>query len=121
MASFWSLLLFIISFMAASISASSATLNSPPVSPFQELTPDIAPLLPTPGGVVPPTASSIPTISSDPSPPNPDELGAPGPESAFSHSGSLLASPAAVRIIVGSMKLALFFFMVLTLPLFSLF
>ncbi|KAI9128773.1 hypothetical protein K1719_000256 [Acacia pycnantha] len=60
-------------------------------STFTELSPDIAPLLPSPGGVLPtPTAGSdIPTIPSSPSPPNPDGdlTAATGPLSALSPSG----------------------------------
>jgi len=72
--------------------------NPPPLSPFQELSPDIAPLLPSPGGVLPsPTVSSVPTIPSTRSPPNPDEVVAPGPDSAFSPLGALPASSASPR------------------------
>ncbi|CAI0627008.1 unnamed protein product [Linum tenue] len=60
------------------IPASPALLeNSPPLSPYEELSPDIAPLLPTPGGELPsPSVASIPTIPSNPSTPNPDEFAA---------------------------------------------
>ncbi|KAJ6321301.1 hypothetical protein OIU77_011403 [Salix suchowensis] len=75
--------------------------NSPPIPPFQELSPDIAPLLPSPGGALPsPATSSIPTIPSSPSPPNPDEAVASGPDSAFSPLGALLASSAAPRNLI---------------------
>ncbi|KAJ8538151.1 hypothetical protein K7X08_014691 [Anisodus acutangulus] len=50
-------------------------LANPPVpvaSPFSEVSPDIAPLLPSSGGVVPPT-SSVPTIPSNPTK-NPDDM-----------------------------------------------
>ncbi|MCD9639097.1 hypothetical protein HAX54_023400 [Datura stramonium] len=59
-------------------------LANPPVpvsSPFSEISPDIAPLLPSSGGVVPPV-SSVPTIPSNPSK-NPDDMLYPiGPDSA---------------------------------------
>ena len=79
------------------LSTSPATVTDPPSSyqsPFQELSPDIAPLLPSPGGVLPtPTGSNIPTIPSSPSPPNPDDImAAPGPFSAFSPFGSVQAT-----------------------------
>ncbi|RQO96199.1 hypothetical protein POPTR_010G031700v4 [Populus trichocarpa] len=75
--------------------------NPPPPSPLQELSPDIAPLLPSPGGVLPsPTVSSVPTIPSTPSPPNPDEVVAPGPASAFSPLGALPASSASPRNLI---------------------
>ncbi|KAJ0034651.1 hypothetical protein Pint_25024 [Pistacia integerrima] len=82
----------------SSISASPAFLTSPT---YQELSPDISPLLPSPGGVVPtPTGSSVPTIPSNPSPPNPD---APGP--AFSPFSQLPAAYSmAQRNLVGQLK-----------------
>ncbi|TMW92263.1 hypothetical protein EJD97_013266 [Solanum chilense] len=59
-------------------------LANPPVpaaSPFSEISPDIAPLLPSSGGVVPPV-SSMPTIPSNPSK-NPDDVLYPiGPDTA---------------------------------------
>ncbi|XP_060216668.1 classical arabinogalactan protein 25-like [Lycium barbarum] len=61
-------------------------LANPPVlvpvaSPFSEISPDIAPLLPSSGGVVPPV-SSVPIIPSNPSK-NPDDMMYPiGPDSA---------------------------------------
>ncbi|XP_044499961.1 classical arabinogalactan protein 26-like [Mangifera indica] len=93
---------------SSSISASPALLTNPPaMSPYQELSPDISPLLPSPGGVVPtPTGISVPTIPSNPSPPNPD---APGPGSAFPPFGSLpTASSMAPRILLGQFKLSLY-------------
>ncbi|XP_021905030.1 classical arabinogalactan protein 27 [Carica papaya] len=91
MASFWFLLLLIIiMFMPSSpspslpssselISSSSSKTATNVLSefstdfpPYQVLSPDIAPLLPSPGGIVPTTGSTIPTIPSSPSPPNPD-------------------------------------------------
>ncbi|KAL2341175.1 hypothetical protein Fmac_009115 [Flemingia macrophylla] len=89
------------------LTSSPATLTDTPpssLSPFQELSPDIAPLLPSPGGVLPtPTGSEIPTISSNPSPPNPDDINAPGPFSAFSPFGSMQATSNAPRTLVGSL------------------
>ncbi|KAG2727240.1 hypothetical protein I3843_01G145100 [Carya illinoinensis] len=125
MASFWFHLLLIMAFMASpllslssqfdskasTISATPSFLASPlpPLSPFQELSPDIAPLLPSPGGVVPTsTGSSVPTIPSSPSPPNPDVLAAAGPDSAFSPLGSLPASSAAPKILVSYLNIAVF-------------
>ncbi|KAL9401081.1 hypothetical protein Peur_004930 [Populus x canadensis] len=124
MASFWFLTALIVPLvifpLPSSSSSSSTQLNSktspypistspafltksPPIPPFQELSPDIAPLLPSPGGVLPsPTVSSVPTIPSTPSPPNPDEVVASGPDSAFSPLGALLASSAAPRNLINS-------------------
>ncbi|RDX89197.1 hypothetical protein CR513_29105, partial [Mucuna pruriens] len=94
------------------LSSSPATLTDPPpssLSPFQELSPDIAPLLPSPGGVLPtPTGSDIPTIPSNPSPPNPDDIIAPGPLSAFSPFGSMQASSTAPRTLVASLATTVF-------------
>ncbi|CAN0826238.1 hypothetical protein LINGRAPRIM_LOCUS2204 [Linum grandiflorum] len=54
--------------------------NSPPLSSYQQLSPDIAPLLPTPGGKLPsPSVTSIPNIPSNPSFQFPDELTASAP------------------------------------------
>ncbi|TKY72023.1 hypothetical protein E2542_SST00757 [Spatholobus suberectus] len=95
------------------LSSSPATLTDPPptsLSPFQELSPDIAPLLPSPGGVLPtPAGSDIPTIPSNPSPPNPDDIIAPGPLSAFSPFGSMQASSNAPRRnLLGSLATTVF-------------
>ncbi|KAG4384102.1 hypothetical protein AAZX31_13G196000 [Glycine max] len=99
------------------LSSSPATLTDPPpsphlssLSPFQELSPDIAPLLPSPGGVLPTPAagSDIPTIPSNPSPPNPDDIIAPGPLSAFSPFGSPLSSNAPTTSLVASIATAFF-------------
>ncbi|XP_011034236.1 PREDICTED: classical arabinogalactan protein 27 [Populus euphratica] len=114
MASFWFLTVLIVPLVIFPLPSSSTQLNSktspyptstspafltnfPPIPPFQELSPDIAPLLPSPGGVLPSPTSSVPTIPSTPSPPNPDEVVASGPDSAFSPLGALLASSAAPR------------------------
>ncbi|XP_061374369.1 classical arabinogalactan protein 26-like [Gastrolobium bilobum] len=81
------------------LSSSPATLKDPPPSslyPFQELSPDIAPLFPSPGA----SGTDIPTIPSNPSPPNPDDMMAPGPLSAFSPFGSMQASSNAPRSLV---------------------
>ncbi|XP_062150349.1 classical arabinogalactan protein 25 [Alnus glutinosa] len=123
MASFWFHLALIMAFMASPLLSLSSQINSkayaiaatpsfltnpPPLSPFQELSPDILPLLPSPGGAVPPTGFSMPTIPSSPSPPNPDELVAPGPDSAFSPLGSLPASAAAPKVLVSYLNTAVF-------------
>lgn len=74
--------------MARLISATPVEfLANPPVevaSPFSEISPDIAPLLPSPGGVVPPASSvsSVPTIPSNPSKNPDDEMFPIGPDSA---------------------------------------
>lgn len=61
--------------------------NTVPVSPSTKLSPDISPLLPSSGGLMPSTDSaSIPTIPSNPSQ-NPDEVAAFSPDSALSPSG----------------------------------
>ncbi|KAK7303169.1 hypothetical protein RJT34_14071 [Clitoria ternatea] len=94
------------------LSSSPATLTDPPpssLSPFQDLSPDIAPLLPSPGGVLPtPSGSDIPTIPSNPSPPNPDDIIAPGPLSALSPFGSMQASSNAPRSVVFSLPTTAF-------------
>ena len=74
----------------STISAAPAVLPGAPVySPA--LSPDINPLFPSPSGeALPPSESSLPTIPSSQSPPNPDVVAAPGPyELAISPSGSL--------------------------------
>ncbi|XP_009789541.1 classical arabinogalactan protein 25-like [Nicotiana sylvestris] len=75
--------------MARLISATPVEfIANPPVevasSPFSEISPDIAPLLPSPGGVVPPASSvsSVPTIPSNPSKNPDDEMFPIGPDSA---------------------------------------
>ncbi|GKU85563.1 hypothetical protein SLEP1_g220 [Rubroshorea leprosula] len=82
--------------------------SNPLQSPFQELSPDIAPLLPTPGGAVPTTGSSIPTIPSSPSPPNPDDFSILGPDSAFPPSASFPPSSTAPESSARSLNLAAF-------------
>ncbi|CAA2979445.1 classical arabinogalactan 26-like [Olea europaea subsp. europaea] len=70
---------------ASTISAAPSLLPYPPLSaPPPALSPDIAPLFPSPGGSeLSPSESSMPTIPSSPSPPNPDAIAAPGPGFAF--------------------------------------
>lgn len=68
--------------MASPLLALPSVPNPQPSSPFQELSPEIAPLLPSTGGKIPSATGSIPTIPSNPSPPNPDEFEAPGPDSS---------------------------------------
>ncbi|WCJ23567.1 hypothetical protein M5689_005588 [Euphorbia peplus] len=108
MASFWFLFSLITSLIISqslpSSSSSSTMIKSQPSpiptspnsnSPFQEISPEIAPLLPSQGGVLPtPSVTSLPTIPSNPSPPNPDAFFASGPGSAFSPFGSFPASSA---------------------------
>ncbi|GMN46446.1 hypothetical protein TIFTF001_015633 [Ficus carica] len=119
MASFWFHLVLIMAFSASPLLSLSSSqhnskatnlpfLTNPPPSSFQELSPEITPLLPSPGGVVPtPTSSSVSTIPSNPSPPNPDDLPALGP--AFSPFGPMQAvSTAATRSLLHSSCLAAF-------------
>ncbi|KAL6581857.1 hypothetical protein OROMI_005871 [Orobanche minor] len=73
----------------STISAAPALL---PVLPYTELSPDIAPLLPSPGG---PALSAMPTIPSSRSP-NPDTIASVGPESAFAPTGGPLQESSAV-------------------------
>ncbi|KAI9114882.1 hypothetical protein K1719_013895 [Acacia pycnantha] len=92
--------------------SSEAALADPPlssVSSLQELSPDIAPLLPSNGGVSPiPTGSDTTTIPSSPSPPNPDDTFAPGPLSAFSPFGLLQASSNVPKSMVSSSVMVVF-------------
>ncbi|KAJ4727594.1 classical arabinogalactan protein 26-like [Melia azedarach] len=88
---------------------STAPLPSPSAS-APTLSPDITPLFPTPKGMAPsPAASSLPTIPSSPSPPNPDDLLAPGPQTAFAPSGLLPASSSVSLASTGHQNFALFF------------
>ncbi|KAL1832522.1 hypothetical protein ACET3Z_002173 [Daucus carota] len=81
--------------------------NTVPVSPSTKISPDISPLLPSSGGVMPSTDSaSIPIIPSTPSQ-NPDEVAAFSPDSAVSPSGHLSDSSAVTRIMIRSLKLAI--------------
>ncbi|XP_050219530.1 classical arabinogalactan protein 25 [Mercurialis annua] len=100
MASFWFFIASLLITFPLFSSSSAALLNSdslPLSDPFEELSPDIAPLLPSPGETLPsPAVSSLPTISSTPSPPNPDDddhWAALGPDSAFSPFPASCASP----------------------------
>ncbi|KFK27520.1 hypothetical protein AALP_AA8G393900 [Arabis alpina] len=65
--SFLNKLLIIIIFF---FSLSSSLPSSPTISPFDQISPEIAPLLPSPGGADLPSGSG--TIPSSPSPPDPD-------------------------------------------------
>ncbi|KAJ4722260.1 classical arabinogalactan protein 25, partial [Melia azedarach] len=97
--------------ISSSPAAAALSTNSPlSLCPYQELSPDISPLLPSPGGVLPsPTTSSIPTIPSNPSPPNPDDkFLAPGPDSAFLPFGSLPASSMATANIFQPLNVAFY-------------
>eukprot|EP00268_Persea_americana_P036201 TRINITY_DN3569_c0_g1_i1.p1 TRINITY_DN3569_c0_g1~~TRINITY_DN3569_c0_g1_i1.p1 ORF type:complete len:153 (+),score=24.74 TRINITY_DN3569_c0_g1_i1:198-656(+) len=73
------------------ISAAPALLPEAPMSvPLPpELAPDISPLLPSPRGVAPSPGDLMPTIPSNRSPPNPDALAGPGPNTEVSPSGSV--------------------------------
>ncbi|KAK4338758.1 hypothetical protein RND71_043245 [Anisodus tanguticus] len=76
---------------ASTISAAPALLPNPPLSspPLSALSPDITPLFPSPGGSeLAPSDSSLPTIPSSLSPPNPDAMVAAGPFMPFQPSGS---------------------------------
>lgn len=75
------------------IAAAPAVLPTTPLTPAAVLPPDIAPLLPSSGGVVPSSSSSVPTIPSNPSQ-NPDEIAAFGPESAIAPTAPLPESSA---------------------------
>ncbi|KAF8018035.1 hypothetical protein BT93_H3055 [Corymbia citriodora subsp. variegata] len=94
-----SLLLALPSHSLPSAALSSATppalTSEPLVPPFQGLSPDITPLLPSPGGAAPASggSSSIPTIPSTPSPPNPDDAPL-GPGSSVVPEDPLMASSA---------------------------
>ncbi|KAL2510590.1 classical arabinogalactan protein 26 [Abeliophyllum distichum] len=88
---------------ASTISAAPALLPYPPLSAPPALSPDIAPLFPSPGGSEPsPSESSIPTIPSSPSPPNPDAMAAPGPGVAFPPEGMLPVTSAVALNLQGS-------------------
>ncbi|WOG83360.1 hypothetical protein DCAR_0102535 [Daucus carota subsp. sativus] len=82
--------------------------NTVPVSPSTKISPDISPLLPSSGGVMPSTDSaSIPIIPSTPSQ-NPDEVAAFSPDSAVSPSGHLSDSSAVTQSMIRSLKFAVF-------------
>ncbi|KAG2300179.1 hypothetical protein Bca52824_036651 [Brassica carinata] len=84
--SFLNKLLIIILFISLSSlsSLSSSSLPSTPtISPFQELSPEIAPLLPSPGDALP-SGAGAGTIPASPSPPDPDTSdGSSYPDPAF--------------------------------------
>lgn len=86
------------------IAAAPAVLPDIPQSPpTEQLSPDILPLLPSPGGVVPSSGYFIPTIPSNPSR-VPYQTPAFGPDSAFSPLAQLPESSAEVK----SLNLAVF-------------
>ncbi|KAL2323610.1 hypothetical protein Fmac_027989 [Flemingia macrophylla] len=107
MASFWSFLAIFMALMAcncslalasrqnvlvSTISAAPTTLPGAPVYFSPTMSPDIEPLFPTPGGAAySPSESTIPTITSSPSPPNPDVTNSPGSVLAFPPSMSMPA------------------------------
>ncbi|CAG7910926.1 hypothetical protein BRARA_J01701 [Brassica rapa] len=84
--SFLNKLLIIILFISlSSLSSLSSSLPSTPTisPPFQELSPEIAPLLPSPGDALP-SGAGAGTIPSSPSPPDPDTSdGSSYPDPAF--------------------------------------
>ncbi|KAI3469452.1 hypothetical protein Pfo_026115 [Paulownia fortunei] len=91
------------------ISAAPALLPNPPLSPYTELSPDIAPLLPSPGATAhSPVGSSMPTIPSTRSPPNPDTTTSIGPDTAVAPTGSLQDSSAVSQILVKGLKVEFF-------------
>ncbi|KAF8006583.1 hypothetical protein BT93_K0782 [Corymbia citriodora subsp. variegata] len=88
---------------STTISAAPSLLPSSPLSPSPALSPDIAPLLPSPGSeAAAPGESTLPIIPSSPSPPNPDDMLAPGPN-ALPPSGALpiSSSPRVANSFVG--------------------
>ncbi|XP_010524766.1 PREDICTED: classical arabinogalactan protein 25-like [Tarenaya hassleriana] len=89
-------------------SSPTAIPSSPTISPFEQLSPEIAPLLPSPGGAHPSAdgSSAVPTIPSSPSPPDPDtDLADPDP--AFAPAASPPASsPAPPRRVTGAVSAA---------------
>ncbi|CAI9765896.1 unnamed protein product [Fraxinus pennsylvanica] len=90
------------------ISESSSISSAPALQPNPPLSPDVSPLLPSPGGVVPsPTGSSLPTIPSD-STQNPDMSKPVGPDTAFAPSGLLQATSTEPRLLVTGLKLGTF-------------
>ncbi|XP_021613289.1 classical arabinogalactan protein 26 [Manihot esculenta] len=126
MASFWSFFATFMVFMAyfsspaftsrvhvqfSTISAAPAFLPEAPLSSPPSLSPDIEPVFPTTGAGVPsPAESSLPTIPSSPSPPNPDLIEpAAGPVFAMSPSGALPDSAATSLSSPGPLNLAVCF------------
>ncbi|CAH8392021.1 unnamed protein product [Eruca vesicaria subsp. sativa] len=77
-------LIIILFISLSSLSSLSSSLPSTPtISPFQELSPEIAPLLPSPGDALP-SGTGAGTIPSSPSPPDPDTSDASSyPDPAF--------------------------------------
>ncbi|KAK3041442.1 hypothetical protein RJ639_000419 [Escallonia herrerae] len=111
----WSVLVLLIAFTAgcclsspalpiSDISAAPAILpNAPLSSPAPTLSPDITPLFPSPSGSgLSPSESSLPIIPSSPSPPNPDDMFAPGPTMVIAPSGSLPFSSS--NVVPGSLS-----------------
>ncbi|KAF3436384.1 hypothetical protein FNV43_RR23476 [Rhamnella rubrinervis] len=100
----------------STISAAPALLPGAPLSPLSSsptLSPDITPLFPSPGGVpLSPTQSSLPTIPSSPSPPNPDYVAAPGPDFALPPSGTSLPASSSISV-TSSQPLKMVAFLVL--------
>ncbi|KAJ8898699.1 hypothetical protein K2173_004733 [Erythroxylum novogranatense] len=93
----------------STIAASPSFLPDAPLSSPPSLSPDMEPLFPAPGVDIPsPAESSLPTIPASPSPPNPDDLLAPGPATAISPTGLLPASSSVSLSWSGPIKLAVF-------------
>ncbi|KAK3193974.1 hypothetical protein Dsin_025284 [Dipteronia sinensis] len=89
-----------ISASPAYLPSSSPSSPSPVASSSPALSPDISPLFPTPAGMAPsPTESSLPTITSSPSPPNPDDFLAPAPD-------QFAVSPSGIMPVSSSLSLA---------------
>ncbi|KAG7026286.1 hypothetical protein SDJN02_12787, partial [Cucurbita argyrosperma subsp. argyrosperma] len=97
MACFWYCSALITAFLATPLLALPFLTSTTTSSPFQELSPEIAPLLPSTGDQIPSATGSIPTIPSNPSPPNPDEFEAPAPDPSALSPFGLPASFAAPK------------------------
>ncbi|KAJ0243815.1 Classical arabinogalactan protein 25 [Hirschfeldia incana] len=77
------IIILFISLSSLSSLSSSSLPSTPTISPFQELSPEIAPLLPSPGDALP-SGAGPGTIPSSPSPPDPDTSDASSyPDPAF--------------------------------------
>ncbi|KAK6122626.1 hypothetical protein DH2020_043625 [Rehmannia glutinosa] len=90
---------------SSSILANSETHAMLAAFSYTELPPEIAPLLPSTGGMAdPPTGSFIPTIPSSRSPPNPDITGSTGLDTAFAPFGPLQDSSVVSQVSVKGFK-----------------
>ncbi|XP_047962010.1 classical arabinogalactan protein 26-like [Salvia hispanica] len=102
-----------LNFLAAAITTTFIVSSTSALSPYTELPPDIAPLLPSTGarGATPPTGAVEPTIPSTHSPPNPDITGSTGLDTAFGPSGPLQDSFAVPQVgvrVLGAFGLLLY-------------